>query len=70
MIVGSPYAFRAQDLRPRAYVITPIDSNAVIMGYAFNDGSIFFGSVLTITDAAGRYSVPNLSYYRSLKFFH
>ena len=50
-------------------MITPIDSNAVIVGYAFNDGSIFFGSVLLITDASGRYSVPNLSYYRSLRVF-
>ena len=27
-------ALSAQDLRPRAYVITPIHSNAVILGYA------------------------------------
>ena len=59
----------AQDLRPRAYVITPVHSNAVILGYAFNDGSIFFGTVLPITDASGRYSVPNLTYYHSLSFF-
>jgi hypothetical protein len=59
----------AQDLRPRAYVITPIHSNAVILGYAFNDGSIFFGTVLPITDASGRYSVPNLTYYHSISFF-
>jgi hypothetical protein len=59
----------AQDLRPRAYVITPVHSNAAIVGYAFNDGSIFFGSVLPITNASGRYSVPNISYYHSLSFF-
>src|SRR5258708_31285016 len=59
----------AQDLRPRAYVITPEHSNAFIVGYAFNDGSIFFGSVLPITNASGRYSVPNISYYHSLNFF-
>jgi hypothetical protein len=60
---------RAQDLRPRAYVITPEHSNAVILGYAFNNGSIFFGTVLPITNASGRYSVPNISYYHSLNFF-
>ena len=59
----------AHELRPRAYVITPVHSNAVILGYAFNDGSIFFGTVLPITDASGRYSVPNLTYYHSLSFF-
>jgi hypothetical protein len=60
---------RAQDLRPRAYVITPEHSNAVILGDAFNNGSIFFGTVLPITNASGRYSVPNISYYHSLNFF-
>jgi Putative MetA-pathway of phenol degradation len=59
----------AQDLMPRAYVITPEHSNAVIVGYAFNNGSIFFGTVLPITNASGRYSVPNISYYHSLSFF-
>ena len=62
-------ALSAQDLRPRAYVITPIHSNAVILGYAFNTGSIFFGTVLPITDASGQYSVPNLTYYHALSFF-
>jgi hypothetical protein len=60
----------AQDLRPRAYVITPIDSNAVIEGYAFNDGSIYFGTLLPITNGSGRYSVPNISYYHSLSLFN
>ena len=67
--IGSLQVLSAQDLRPRAYVITPIHSNAVIVGYAFNDGSIFFGAVLPITDASGQYSVPNISYYHSVSFF-
>ena len=69
IFVGSLRLLCAQDLRPRAYVITPIHSNAVIVGYAFNDGSIFFGTVLPITNASGQYSVPNISYYHSLSFF-
>jgi Putative MetA-pathway of phenol degradation len=59
----------AQDLRPRAYVITPSHSNAIILGYAFNDGTAFFGSVLPITNTSGQYSVPNFSYYHSLSLF-
>lgn len=35
----SAHLLDAQDLRPRAYVITPVHSNAVILSYAFNDGS-------------------------------
>jgi hypothetical protein len=67
--LGSWHLLSAQDLRPRAYVITPIHSNAVIVNYIFNDGSIFFGTVLPISNASGRYSVPNISYYHSLNFF-
>jgi hypothetical protein len=69
IVLCSLHVLTAQDLRPRAYVITPVHSNAFIVGYAFNDGSIFFGSVLPITNASGRYSVPNISYYHSLNFF-
>lgn len=69
IVLCSLRVLRAQDLRPRAYVVTPLQSNAVIVGYAFNDGSIFFGTVLPITNASGKYSVPNISYYHSLNFF-
>lgn len=69
MALCSLSVLSAQDLRPRAYVITPIHSNAVTVGYAFNDGSIFFGTLLPITNASGQYSVPNISYYHSFSFF-
>ena len=69
LALASWHVLNAQDLRPRAYVITPMHWNAVILGYAFNDGSIFFGSVLPITNASGRYSVPNISYYHAFSFF-
>ena len=59
----------AQDLRPRAYVITPVHWNAAIVGYNFNDGSIFFGSLLPITDGSGQYHLSTLSYYHALNFF-
>jgi hypothetical protein len=36
---------RAQDLAPRAYVITPVHSNAVILTYAFYKGSVLFDGV-------------------------
>ena len=69
LALASWHILNAQDLRPRAYVITPMHWNAVILGYAFSDGSIFFGSVLPITNASGRYSVPNISYYHAFSFF-
>lgn len=69
VLICSAHLLDAQDLRPRAYVINPVHSNAVILSYAFNDGSIFFGSVLPISNASGRYSVPAVSYYHTLSFF-
>ena len=58
----------AQDLSPRAYVITPLHSNAIIMGYSFFHGNVLFEGAAPITGATGTYSVPTLSYYHSLSF--
>jgi hypothetical protein len=59
----------AQDLAPRAYLITPVHSNAVTVTYSFFDGSILFDGVVPITDATARVSVPILSVYHSMRFF-
>jgi len=58
----------AQDLAPRAYVITPIHSNAITMSYGFYSGNLDFGNV-PITDASARASVPVISYFHSMNFF-
>jgi hypothetical protein len=60
---------RAQDLAPRAYLITPLHSNAVLQTYSFYDGSINFNSALAFSDAKGKYSVPIFSYYHSFGLF-
>jgi hypothetical protein len=62
-------ALRAQDLVPRAYVITPIHSNAVILTYSFLDGGILFNNTIPITDATAILHVSVFSYYHSLSFF-
>jgi hypothetical protein len=59
----------AQELSPRAYVITPAHSNAIILSYSFNDGSVFFDPALPISDATGRLSAPSFSYYHGFSFF-
>lgn len=43
----------AQDLAPRAYLITPTRSNAVTLSYGFYSGNLDFGNV-PITDATAR----------------
>jgi len=59
----------AQDLAPRAYLITPLHSNAVNLTYSFFHGGLDFNGVVPITGATGTYSVPIFSFYHSLSFF-
>jgi hypothetical protein len=66
---GAAPRIPAQDLTPRAYVITPVRSNAVNLSYIFNDGELLFEGTVPITGATGRLSVPALSLHRSLSFF-
>src|SRR5678816_487642 len=67
--VGSPQAVSAQDLAPRAYVITPLHSNAVTLIWSFYDGSINFNGALPVSDAKGKYNVPIFSLYHSFSLF-
>jgi hypothetical protein len=60
---------RAQDLAPRAYVITPLHSNAITLTWAFYDGSINYNGALPVSGATGTYSVQIFSYYHSFSFF-
>lgn len=59
----------SQDLAPRAYIITPLHSNAVILTWSFYDGGLNFSGTIPITGATGTYHVPVLSYYHSLSLF-
>src|SRR6516164_9586730 len=59
----------AQDLSPRAYLITPVHSNAITLTYSFFDGNIVFDGTIPITGATARASVPILTYYHSFNFF-
>jgi hypothetical protein len=59
----------AQDLAPRAYVITPEHSNAVTLTYSFFNGGVNFNGAVPISGATGTYSVPVFSLYHSLDFF-
>ena len=59
----------AQDLAPRAYLITPVHSNAVTLTWSFYSGGLDFNNVVPISNARGTYSVPVFSLYHSLNFF-
>src|SRR5271167_4990287 len=60
---------RAQDLAPRAYVITALHSNAVTLTWSFYDGGLNFNGTIPVTNATGTYYVSILSYYHSMNFF-
>jgi hypothetical protein len=59
----------AQDLAPRAYTITPLRSNAIIVTESFFNGSIDYNGVIPVSNATGTYNIPSLSYYHSFGFF-
>jgi Putative MetA-pathway of phenol degradation len=57
----------AQDLAPRAYLITPLHSNAINLTYSFYHGGLDFNGV-PVTGASGTFSVPSFSLYHSFSF--
>ena len=59
----------AQDLAPRAYVITPVHSNAINLTWSFYDGGVNLNGAIPITGATGSYQVPIFTYYHSFSFF-
>src|SRR3954452_25046810 len=69
MIVSVAGLSFAQDLIPRAYVITPVHSNAVVLTSSFLSGDILFEGAVPITDSSGRIYVSALTYYHALNFF-
>jgi len=68
-IVATAAQLSAQDLAPRAYVITPVHSNAVTITGGFYNGGVDFNGIVPIGNARGTYYVPIFSYYHSLNFF-
>src|SRR5262249_21617008 len=60
---------KAQDLAPRAYLITPLHSNAATFTWSFYSGGLNFNNAIPVTDATGTYSVPVFTFYHSLNFF-
>jgi len=67
--VCSLHSLYAQDLAPRAYIITPIHSNAVTLTYSFYDGNILFDGSVPITGATARVNLSVFSYFHSLRLF-
>ena len=58
----------AQDLAPRAYVVTPLHSNAITLTYSYSTGNLDVGN-LPIKDAKANASIPVVSLFHSINFF-
>jgi hypothetical protein len=59
----------AQELVPRAYVIAPVGSNALVLQYTRLDGGIQLDGALPITGATARSDVAAIGYYRAFALF-
>ena len=67
--VCSALMLHAQDLAPRAYIITPVHTNAITVTWAYYNGGLSFNGAVPIRDAKGAYNVPVLSVYHAFNFF-
>ena len=59
----------AQDLTPRAYVITPIGSHAIIVSTSFNTGQVLVDPTVPADDVKGKFQLSLLGYYQSFDLF-
>ena len=59
----------AQDLTPRAYLITPVHSNAVVTSYSFLTGNLAFNNAVPITDATATGNIASFTYAHAMKIF-
>src|SRR5689334_11338157 len=62
-------SLRAQDLDPRAYAVTPTETNVLGIGFGRTWGDVTFDPSLPVTDVTARLGAVALGYYRSLDLF-
>jgi hypothetical protein len=58
----------SQGLSPRAYVITPVHSNAITLTYSLQDGNIVFDPTIAL-NAHGRIGTEIVSLFHTMSFF-
>ena len=59
----------AQDMAPRAYLITPTGASAVTLSYSFNQGSVFVDPDVPIQSPSVQFETGAISYYHSFGIF-
>lgn len=58
-----------QDLAPRAYIVTPLHSNAITLTWSYYNGGLDFNGAIPVQDAKVTYNVPVATLYHSFSFF-
>jgi hypothetical protein len=67
--IGGASLAACQDLTPRAYLITPVNSNAVTFSYGYNTGKLTFDPSVPIDNAKGSFGLETVSYYHAYSLF-
>ena len=66
--LGLPGRVAGQQLEPRAYSVSPVGTNIVIIGYGRSTGDLTFDPSLPITDASATINAASAGYFRSIDF--
>ena len=67
--LGHPNILLAQELEPRAYSISPVGTNFVLLSYITSRGDLVFDPTLPIEDAKARINATAFGYFRSMNVF-
>jgi hypothetical protein len=68
-MLAAAHLVRAQELNPRAYLITPVGTNVINLGYSRIDGTPDVGGAAPITGATATANLIALGFYRALAVF-
>lgn len=63
------YPVIAQDLAPRAYLVTPVHANAVTLSYSYLSGDLLLDGALPIAGASAKTSLSIFTLTHSLRIF-
>jgi Putative MetA-pathway of phenol degradation len=66
LILLSAWTVRAQELEPRAYSISPVGVNILVLANTFNSGDIDFDPAVPIEQAKAKINASALGYVRTL----
>ena len=58
-----------QELDPRAYSVSPVGTNIIVLGFGHSTGDLSFDPTLPIEDGEAKINAASIGYFRSIDFF-